>query len=281
VARTEPEVTDHHPEAGFGVPRTIAFAPRMADTTRYTYWLNDGAQTTADADADGTATVVVAPDRPGGNVLHVVGHTSSGRSSDDAAALLHVRTAPTVTSPDFPGDDSEPPLMGDEVTIELGPGMPGVTSYLWSASDGDEHVLDANPDGTATLRWKSRDHGTLAFSVRSRTADGTESEAAYAWWSLTVHNPSVNSAEYPEYQTSGGPGVTGTFVFRPARPGVTAYTYAFDDDKERTIPADADGTARLTWTPTAEDTGRQTLQVREHIGDAVSHATEYSFRVAD
>ena len=281
VRNTEVKITDHDPDAGFGQPHTVTFAPGMPDVVSYTYWLGGGEQTTVSADADGTATVVVTPDQPGYNYLYVTSRTSNGLPSAKTEKLFYLETTPTVTSPDFPTDGTaEPPLVGTEVTLTFHPGMPGVTEWVWSTQFSDEQVVPADPDGTATVHWTTKNWPYLFLTFRSRTAGGVESATAEAGWELTSHAPTVTSTDYPENQTSGGVGVAGTFVFGPARPGVTAYTYTFADGVEHTIPAEQDGTAAITWTPTAADSGWQTLTVREHLGDLVSDNTEYGFRVA-
>ena len=281
VRTTEPRVEDRNPDGGVREPRTVVLSPGMEDVVEYTYWMNDGPRTTVPAGADGTATVVVTPDQVGVNYLHVTTRTSTGLPSGQQDYFIRVITAPTLTSPDFPADGSgTPPLVGERVTLTFHPGMPGVTEYVWKVNRHAEQVTAAGPDGTATVTWTEQDRDFLTIQVSTRTADGLESEANSYTFSLTSHAPAVDSAEYPLWTSAGGPGVPGTFTFRPAREGVTAYTWQLDDGEEHTVPATA-GTASLTWTPTADQTGGHTLTVRERIGEVTSDPTRYEFSVAE
>jgi hypothetical protein len=282
VQVTEPKIEDRNADAGIFEPRTIVLSPGMPDVTEYTYWLNDGAHTTVAAGADGTATIVVTPDQVGTNYLHVTSRTSTGLPSGQRDYWIHVRTAPTLTSPDFPdGGSGEPPLAGEQVTFQFHPGMPGVTEYVWQVNRHEQQVTPAGADGTATVTWTERDGTYLNVEVSTRTANGLESEPNSYTFSLTSHAPTVESADYPEWTTAGGPGVAGTFTFRPAREGVTSYTWQLDEGEEQKLPAAADGTATVPWTPTAEQTGWHTLKVREQLGNTTSNPTEYSFAVAE
>jgi hypothetical protein len=282
VRTTDPQVQDGNPDGEIFEPRTMVLSPGMADVVEYTYWLNDGAKTTVPAGADGKATIVVTPDLVGINYLHVTSRTSAGLPSGQRDYFIRVQTAPTLTSPNFPEDGSgEPPLVGEQVTFTFHPGMPGVTEYTWKVNRHEEQVVPAGPDGTATVTWKTRDTDYLSVEVTTRTADGLESEPNSYTFSLTSHAPAVDSTDYPMWTTAGGPGIPGTFTFTPARPGVTSYTWQLDDGQEQTLPAGTTGSATLTWTPTADQTGWHTLTVREHIGNIVSNPTAYEFSVAE
>jgi len=92
--------------------------------------------------------------------------------------------------------------------------------------------------------------------------------------------PSVSSAEYPEFQSAGGPGMPGTFHFASATANVTEYRYVpFDGGPERTVAAAPDGTAAVTLTP--DRPGPQTLLVVAVNGDGlVSGQGDYTIDVA-
>lgn len=282
VKTTQPQIDDQNPDGAIFQPRTIVLSPAMDDVVEYTWWLNDGPHTTVPAGADGKATIVVSPNLAGTNHLYVTSRTSTDLPSGKADYYMYVATSPTLTSPDFPdGENSEGPLVGKQVTLTFHPGMPGVTEYVWKINRHEEQVVQADADGTATVTWTERDYTYLNIELTSRTADGFESTPNSYFLTLTSHAPTVESAEYPEWTSGGGPGIEGTFTFRPAQPGVTSYTWRLDDGPEQTVPATTDGTATTTWTPTADQTGWHTLKVREHIGEITSDEKEYSLIVAE
>ncbi|TDQ05015.1 hypothetical protein [Labedaea rhizosphaerae] len=69
----------------------------------------------------------------------------------------------------------------------------------------------------------------------------------------------MTSTTYPgEY--GGATGVEGTFVFSSPVPGAASYTYHFNDDDPVTVPAGADGTASVRYTPPHRDTNYLTVQ---------------------
>lgn len=276
VRNTEPRLTDLTPDAGPGEPHTFRVVPgSLGGLVSYDYRLNDEPAQTVAAAADGTATFVVTPTAPGRNTISVTGHTATGVPTAEASAVVYVvypPTTPTVTSPDFPADGTAPPLVGQEITLVFHPGTPGVTEYVWSTDFGaTEQVAPAGPDGTATVRYTPRDFPFLPLQVRSRTADGSESEIAEIGWDLTSHAPQVSSPQYPMWGVGSG---SGEFTFAPAHEGVTGYDYSFNDGPVETVDGE---TSTITWTP--ETTGWVMLRVHEHVGDIVSDVTEYQFRV--
>jgi hypothetical protein len=279
VRNPDPRVLDDNPGGGVGEPRTVTLSSAVPEVVSYTYRLNDEAPATVPAGTDQKATITVTPDRPGVNYLYVTSRTSTGVVSAEIQAALVVvvpTTPPTITSPDFPGDGTAPPLVGQAVTFTFQPGMPGVTEYDWSTdpSWATKQTVTANPDGTATLHLTlAQPYPYFEIFVRSRTAAGVESDAAYGGWELTSHAPIVESADYPRYGSGSGPGA---FTFRPAHDGVTGYDYTVAGGESQTVTGE---TATITWTPTG--TGTTTLVVREHIGPIISDPTEYTFTVTE
>jgi hypothetical protein len=278
VRDPDPRVVDNNPGGGVNEPRTVTFSSAVPGVTSYTYRFNDGAPITVPAGGDRSATVTLTPDRSGDNFLYVTSRTSAGVVSAEVRASLSVyapTTPPTIISPDFPSDGTAPPLVGQEVTFTFQPGMAGVTEYDWSTDMWEtKQTVTANPDGTATLRLTlARQYPYFEIFVRSRTATGFESGAAYGGWELTSHAPIVESADYPQYGSGSGPGV---FTFRPAHDGVTGYDYTVNGGDPVTVTG---ATATVTWNPTQP--GATTFVVREHIGAIISDPTEYTFTVTE
>ncbi|WP_425245341.1 hypothetical protein [Streptomyces sp. NEAU-NA10] len=90
------------------------------------------------------------------------------------------------------------------------------------------------------------------LQVTSKSANGWVSNAG--WWSSDYETtPTVASDVYPENGSGGGAGVPGTFTFTPKVKDVVSYTYTFNNgDPEVTVPADADHTASIDWTPASD-----------------------------
>jgi hypothetical protein len=63
---------------------------------------------------------------------------------------------------------------------------------------------------------------------------------------------SVSSDVYPPaYEPGGGVGVPGAFTFSTRVAGVVSFGYRFDGEPDGTVDPGSDGSARITWTPTA------------------------------
>ncbi|MCI4063071.1 hypothetical protein MRQ36_10970 [Micromonospora sp. R77] len=279
VRNTAPKITDANPTGGFGEPRELTFTPGMENVVSYTWRLNDGTPATVPAAADGTAKVTVTPRRGGPNTVTVTSRTSDDVPSGTGEYYFYLASTPTISSPDFPLDGGDGPLAGTPGTFTFAPGMPGVTEYVWSVNGGEQHTVAAGQDGKATVTYTPTEAGFQWIEVFSRTADGDESETASGYFVIFSHAPEVSSTDYPSYSESGGPGVTGSFTFHPARDGVTGYVYDFGDGP-KTAAAAADGTATISWTPQSypvDTRGLVRLKVREKIGDVVSDETEYLF----
>ncbi|WP_305789602.1 hypothetical protein [Symbioplanes lichenis] len=197
VDRT-PRVWDQNPEAGLGEARTVRLSSAVPGTASFTYRLNDGPAVTVAAEADGSSTVSVSPDRRGANYLTVTSRTASGVVSPEYRATLYVPVTvpqPVVSSPDFPEDGSPAPTAGDEVTVVLRTDSPEVTEFVYTLDFGaTEQTIPADANGNATFRHTTNPEATwFEVDARARTADGFESDLVYAGWELTPAVPSAGS----------------------------------------------------------------------------------------
>ncbi len=284
VRNTAPTVTDGNPDGWLGQPRELTFAPNMTDVVEYVWSLNDGTQRTVAADAAGAATVTVTPTVVR-NTVHVRSRTRDGVLSGDAGFTFSVRTAPFVTSEDWPFDGTPGAPAGTEGSFTFKPAMADVTEYVYAFDYGDPRTVAAGADGSATISYTPADASHHTIEVFSRTSAGVESDPiGLAFYPASVA-PTVASEAYPRNMTGGGPGVPGTFTFapHPSVTGVTSYVYQFRDEPERTVAANADGTASVEWTPSAYDNtygGWVELRVRARTAAGVTtDAQYYSFRV--
>ena len=224
-------------------------------------------------------TVTVVPRRPGTNQVTVTSRTSDGLPSGTARLNIHLATAPSVSSVEYPIGGRTGAPTGTPGTFVFRPGMPDTVEYTWSVNSAPRQTVAAEADGTASVVYTPTRSGHHTLRVYSRSSDGTVSETANVLFQVASHAPAVESVTYPEYWEAGGPGVAGEFTFRPALEGVTGYVYSFGGQEE-TVQAAADGTATITWTPRSypsETSGWVTLTVRAVVGPIVSDPTEYMF----
>ncbi|SIQ57885.1 hypothetical protein [Micromonospora avicenniae] len=264
---------------GQGVPGVFTFTPRLPDVVGYRYTFSGEEPKTVDAEADGTASVTWTPEVAGVTNLAVWSVSRDGTESDPATWYFNVRDLlPSVYGglygPYYPGG---------------GPGQPGVfyfssevpetVEYRFRFDDGPEQGVGADDVGAAEVTWTPDQGGEHTLTVRGVTSDGTVSpERTYTF---RVHDaPLVESVDYPKDTSAGLPGTPGVFTFRPQRPDVTSYRYVFYDEEEKTVDADADGTAAITWTP--QRSGWTMVTVRGVTSDGtVTEPREYAFTVRD
>jgi hypothetical protein len=288
VRNTAPLIDDANPDAWAGDPRPLTFRPSMENVASYTYRVDDGTAQTVAAGPDGTATITVMPNIQGSTV-HVFSTTASGQKSGENWISLFVGTGPFITSEQFPDDGTQAVPVGTPGTFTFKPHMHGVVEYVYQFNRYQEdeqpaQTVRAGADGSVTIPFTATRSGYNTLSVFSRTADGTESEEnGIAFYPASIA-PAVNSTTYPQSALGGGPGVPGTFTFRPAVPGVVEYSYQFGDEPERTVAAAAaDGSATVDWTPltyNSEFGGWITLLVRSHGSNGlVSDPAYYQFQV--
>ncbi|MFC8615750.1 DNRLRE domain-containing protein [Micromonospora purpureochromogenes] len=284
VRNTAPTVTDGNPDGRLGQARTFTFAPNMTDVVEYVWQLNDGPEHTVTADGEGGATASVTP-TTAWNTLHVRSRTGGGLVSGDAALNFYVRTEPLVSSAQWPLDGSVGAPVGTKGSFVLKPGMDGVTEYVYSFNWGEQRTVPAGEDGSATVSYTPESAYYHSMQVFSRTADGVESATAELSFEVASRAPVAESTVYPRNALGGGPGVPGTFTFRPHpdSAGITSYVYTFRGEPERTVEAGPDGTATIQWTPSGLDEmwgGWMELQVRARTADGVTTDPDfYSFQV--
>lgn len=113
----------------------------------------------------------------------------------------------------------------------------------------------------------------------ARDADGgTTVEQQEVWWPIDF--PIVTSDDFPLGLLGAyGRRAPGTFALAPRRPGIVAYEWRIGTAWVR-LPAAADGTATLTWTP--ERVGSHTIAVRGLTADGsrTDGTASWNFAVA-
>ncbi|MCE7004294.1 DNRLRE domain-containing protein [Kibdelosporangium philippinense] len=250
VFRNQPEVSCTPDTAYVYAPRQCTFKPR-GDTlvAGYAYRLNQETESTVSAGPDGSATVTVYPDNPDHQFwIHVRAKLSTGYLTSSSEAGLDIDPGRPIIE-----RRTERPIFGQPVDFTLRAVLPGSETFTYSWADGEWTTVPVGPDGTAALRLNAPASGWNMLYVRSVTAQGQQSGLQYMNVDVASNKPRIFSAEYPEYVSSGGVGIPGTFTFTSLFPGVTAYTYSFDSAPPVTVPADVDGKASITFTPTKPD----------------------------
>ncbi|MER5701141.1 hypothetical protein ABT023_04170 [Micromonospora sp. NPDC002296] len=175
VRVTSPMITDGNPTAGYGQPRALTFAPGMDDVAEYTYRLNDGPEQIVGAAVDGTATVTVTPTRPGYNDVYVRSRTAGDLPSGEAHHRFYLATKPTVSSVEYPIGKLGA-VAGTPGTFVFGPGMAGVTEYVYSFDGRPAQTVAAGTDGSASVTYTPTTATIHRVAVYTRTGDGVVSE---------------------------------------------------------------------------------------------------------
>ncbi|HEX5201094.1 MAG TPA: hypothetical protein VFW27_14285, partial [Actinoplanes sp.] len=225
-----------------GVPGQFDFSSTVADTSSFAWHIDqDGPSGTADADADGKASVMIAPAKAGHQTLYVRAITRDGAQHPEQAYQFYVDNGPRVT-----GDVDHGVIIGSSLHFHLAPRTSNVTSYLYANVAGDSSesaktTIPAGADGTADLTWtadNTNEH-TIGVRVQARSADGTLSEAR--WLSMSVWGAA------PTLTRTGGDvaGTTATIKARTDMANPTEYEAVLNNDAttKQVVPAAADGTA--------------------------------------
>jgi hypothetical protein len=232
----------------------------------------------------GSATVHLIPPAPAAGPMTLTVE-SLDRVDDPSPTTSYsvyvTSSAPTVTTA------ASSPTFGDSVTFDLTPdptvqSTSPVTSYTVRSGSVDEYgapvTVQAAADGSAQVTLTLDGAYGDTVQVSSTSANGWVSDPGS--WSTTYDtSPTVSSDVYAENGTSGGAGVPGTFTFTPKVPGVASYTYSLDwGGTTTTVPAGADGSASISWTP--PDSGFYDLNVYATAADGTQLAAyDYYFSV--
>ncbi|MDP9814974.1 hypothetical protein [Spirilliplanes yamanashiensis] len=244
-----------------GDPAVFTFAPALPDVVDYRYEF-DGEEETVAAGPDGRATVTLTPAHPGYRTLAVTSRSADGTESETRRYEFSVLDNKVAVSSDY---DDHTPRGGAGIAARFGLSVEvGVTEYRYRLGDGP--VQSAKPSGSVvtTVTVVPERAGRTVLTVWAVRPDGTETpRVEYPF--LVGTEPVVSSAEYPSSTWSGGVGVPGTFRFSGGAPDVAAFEYRVEDAAPVVVPAGADGSATVTWTPT-QNFGH-TMLVRGRLAD--------------
>lgn len=229
-------------DGGVGIPGVFTFSPMtLEDVVEYRYRLDDGPTLSVPAGDDHKGAATITPQSGGFHKVYVRSKTASGYVSAEKEYQFQVDDMPTVTGADGLI------LLGAPRTMTLAPRAAGVTSYDYAfdinaGSAGEFRSVPAGPDGTATITWTP--DRTDYIQLRIRSHSGTAAPTLERSVHLTIDGAT------PTVTVTGGahPGEAITATFSTRLPGVTQYRYSIDNEFH-TVPARADGTAVISWTP--------------------------------
>ncbi|GES29289.1 hypothetical protein AB0G60_29530 [Streptomyces angustmyceticus] len=204
----------------------------------------------------GSAGLSLVP--PGGSGVHTLWVRSLDRAHNRSAIAGYTfrvsSTTPTVTPAVPKPEFGEPTGFTLRPAPELQAKSPVVSYSVRTGGLQNDRTFEvaAGADGTATVDLALDGIYGGNLQVTSKSANGWVSDQA--WWSIDYDTtPTVASNAYPENRSRGGAGVPGTFTFTPKVKDVVSYTYTFHNGApEVTVPADADHTATIDWTPASD-----------------------------
>jgi len=186
-------------------------------------------------------------------------------------------TYPTVTL------NPQTPQPGVPTTLTFAPNPAlagiGVDSYTYEidhTTPGTPQTVTAGADGTASVTV-SLSNGPNWIRVTSHSPNGWVSEPNQVYEYVDT-SPTVTSDVYPDVSldpnaTGGGVGVPGVFKFVSKVPGIQSFSYSIDYGPDVTIPADANGTAQITYTP--DTSGYHEIDVYATAADGTVFDTYY------
>lgn len=240
------------------------------DVVGFGYRVNSGGTRTVTADRQGgSATVSVTPD-VGVNRVEVWSLDAAGnRSVSTSYDFLAHHVGPIV--------EGTLAAVGVPTTFAVRPGMDGVVRYRFHLDGDPEQSVDARADGTASVTVTANRGGSRTLTVISETANGVAAPSRLTFNLPT--EPMITATVYEEYGYGGGQGVPGVFTFTPRLPETVRYRYSFGEETA-TVDAAADGTASVTWSPSAA--GFQSLAVWSISRDGTeSQPATWYFTVRD
>ncbi|MCC8243354.1 hypothetical protein [Saccharothrix luteola] len=240
----------------------------------------DGAQAIRADHPGGTATTTLVPPGAGPQKLTAWSIDAAGNRSEPSRYPVFIpATSPSIT---LVGDE---PRWNRDVTLRFAP-LPALADrtvgFVYRLDSGDQQVIAAGADGTATITFRADDPRGHTVTVSSRSADGWVS-GAETWTHYFFPGPEVHSDVYTDSgEPTGGVGVPGTFTFSPP-PGwtqVSAYSYSVDWGEYVDVPAGPDGVATITLTPSTSGYHDLDVYAINADGGYGEYSNLFSFNVA-
>ncbi|MEV4510985.1 hypothetical protein AB0K00_18680 [Dactylosporangium sp. NPDC049525] len=166
VASDAPTIEDHDPEAPFNQNRTITFHPGAADVVDYVYKFKNNVEHVVPAGADGTATVVLLVNMSGGgSPLSVYSRSADGTRSETSSTVFNPRSAPTVTSEQYPIGGTNGAPAGTPGVFVVTSYVPGVLSYSYRIDGGPKVNAPTDANGNLVINYTPATPGTHSIAI--------------------------------------------------------------------------------------------------------------------
>jgi hypothetical protein len=251
---------------GVGLTSHIKLSSWAAEVTEFGYAIDNGPETRVPAaggkgagdlvfDSTGTKSVV---ERAYAGKKMIGSHTDQ----------VYVTDAPKVTSDEFDGTTS--PIAGTPGSFTFTPRTTHVVSYLYDFGDGNQHKIDAGPDGSAVLPWTPDKGGYYTITVYSVDEWGNRSQPTQESFSVIDPHPGVYANTYGSHV-----GDTISVSAWSDLPNAVAIVYSFDGGPEQTL----DG-PYVTFDVVPTHAGDSIITARAKLGDGtLSPPTAYPLHI--
>ena len=229
----------------------------------------------------GSATLDLVPSSPSDAMyLLVASIDRAGNESPTTTYWIYTKsTAPTIAPQDKLPSYGSPSIYDLTPNAALEAQSPVVSYNVQVVGDPNgqqNYTVAARKNGTAQTQVTLNSTSGEWLQVSSVSADGWTSDPGDY---TIITTPTISSDVYVEAGTSGGVGVPSTFTFAPPVKDVASYSYSFDYGTTQTIVKAHDGTAQLSWTPTAS--GSYDIEVYAILKDGTElFPYDYFFNVA-
>ena len=162
-----PQVTHDTPLAWAGDPHRFTARSSTPGVAAYTYQLDQLPPLTTPALLDGSALLIVTPLTGGNHTLTVTAVTLRGVVSAPTVVRFGISTQPKVFSRDFPFEGRPGVPAGTPGVFFFAPGQHNVIAYVYSFNGGGEQMVDAGPDGAASVVYVPAYSGIHSITVAS------------------------------------------------------------------------------------------------------------------
>ncbi|MCS7478044.1 hypothetical protein ACFFQW_11160 [Umezawaea endophytica] len=230
-------------DGGDGVPGDFTFtANGVADVVAFEYsgiGVPDG-RVSADQPG-GSATVTVTPTLDGPLGITVMSIDRAGNRSPARDYRFWVRTtAPSVKGPQ--------PQLGKPTEFTFTARQENAVGFTYRLDDSPETTLPLGPDGTAkvTITITDPEARYHELEVWTTNAAGQRSGITKRPFAVDLLEPTISIDPW-----DGVIGQRRTATFTALMSDAVSFTYRIGDGQETTVPSSADGTAQVSFTPTA------------------------------